>query len=333
MGPRREGIKSGGVSAPHSYNYHCRRLNHDWIGECYLGHEMHFDHNLRVRVLRLLGGVFHESDFNELFLALRQRPRVEPIVEEVGNFVAHREVKNQGIVTKILRNFGTVSKFHYGLVRNKLPLDAQRLPPIAENILRINIEELDQPDIKKSCGLKRKPAKALLNSLLQRMTKNDDGTLALPRNLAEQENNLLQFLLGSLRAKPAFDDEALLRDFIRTLEHNKLLEPGEKNVARSLKAPLALFVLTRLHQSSVILHDGSLASLIASGAGGLLHIIGSSLWEKRGEGSILGGTTMFITSLKVAEYCEGVLSQSDDQTQWLNPIELLPTGKIREISV
>jgi len=58
------------------------------------------ERDLKLRVARLVRGERRTEDLDRLFLGLRQAPRVGSCIREIGDFVAHRNRREKGLITR-----------------------------------------------------------------------------------------------------------------------------------------------------------------------------------------------------------------------------------------
>jgi hypothetical protein len=154
--------------------------------------------------------------------------------------------------------------------------------------------------------------------------------------------------LGKIRDAPVFDDprnpcgdsgptsatapreETLFRDFLFVLEKNRLLEHNEKSLLKTLKAPLALFAIAHMHQTSVSLEDGWSADLWGGHSDDQLQVFASApTWPGSGGSTVLVAAPIFSTSLRPVEWCAPeLLSFPDNGNHWFCGIELTSEAKL-----
>src|SRR5882672_12565751 len=65
------------------------------------------DDDLRHRARRLMDGDFRTGDLDRLFLGQRDRAGNRDCFREIGDFVAHRDTRQKGLVTQVGRDIFT----------------------------------------------------------------------------------------------------------------------------------------------------------------------------------------------------------------------------------
>jgi hypothetical protein len=296
---------------------------------------MSFDKSLRARVQRMLRGSYIESDFNELFLALRQRPYGQKLVTEIGNFVAHRETREQGVATDIISGFVAEMRFHFPQMGGRPPHSADALPADTLDVFRFKFSRMTDQEVSVTCHCKnRKQGKAIFDSVMQKIVPNGAGGLRLAtQRFPTPEYRLLKRLLEVMTVKPAFTGKDLFVQFREALRKNKLLGDAEIAACASIEAPLALFTVGRLHHSSTRLPDGTTAPLVAACDDRTISVMGTGVVGQK-DGRVKSiAFDVFATNLDPATHCEGDLVRGRAAHEaWDGPLELSPAGKLRVIT-
>jgi hypothetical protein len=270
--------------------------------------------DLRSRVERLLKGDFRPDDLTRLFLYARDRCDGRESVQEVGDFVAHRDQRSKGIITRTARDFYTILRF-------KIPnlgqaIDGANLPSDFPEFLTAVLRSLDAKLIKRDTGLSLASARKLLPVIVGKIIHKPDGTIALPPTLSSREVALVTCLSQFIVAKPAFDGDRLFEDFAATLRSHGLLQHSELQQFRSLKAGIVLYAVTVMHQCKVQLGDGTMASLKAHGGVapnsriGVLATVSVPLPGKSGR-LVQIASDMFTTDLDTQANCEEELQNGE----------------------
>lgn len=217
------------------------------------------DPKSRLRVERLLRGDVRPGDLTDLFLYARDRCDGRETVAEVGHFVAHQNERHKGITTRSTRIWFALVKYFVGLMakegRNVLNIEA--LPSSAREYFRAADLLIRASDIKLHTGLSRAKARVLLHSLADRLTKNSDGTWALPAGCTYQELNLVTCVSSYLVTKTAFEPARLVEEFIATLKSNGLISKEEIRAhLQRLEQLIPLYAISVMHNSLIQLGDG-----------------------------------------------------------------------------
>ncbi|TIU47181.1 MAG: hypothetical protein E5W19_23255 [Mesorhizobium sp.] len=278
----------------------------------------HFDAELKVRVERLLSGRFKPDDLTTLFLALRDRADGREAVIEVGDFVAHRDRRNKGIITRTVRDFFLIIRFMFGPEREQAGID--NLPGNIEGILQASFRRVENKTVRLHTGMSRVAAAKVLKGLIERIRTHQNGRhyLWLP---TPGELSLLNCLTSTMRAMPAFNEDGLFDEFAASLAANKLISPRDIRLLASLKGTIALFALTHMHQSIIDLGDGTEARLNASALGDAQgHIVVFASAELNADNKNLTvAHPIFVTSQTLANCDPAIQGESHP---WPFPLEL-----------
>jgi hypothetical protein len=225
------------------------------------------DAKSRLKVQRLLGSDFRSGDLSDLFLFARDHCDGRQTVVDIGDFVAHHSERDRGIITNSTRDFFTVVRYHMStFMPNGLrrPFDGARMPPATKNYFKIAANRIEAKTIREKTRLHRKEAHERLNNIANLLTKNDDETWILPRDLTGIDMKLLECISSYLVLKPAFDSERLIEDFLATLKSNGLITREELRSNRArLGEIVQLFAVALMHNCVVQIDDGTTTQLRA----------------------------------------------------------------------
>lgn len=294
---------------------------------------------LRSRVERLLRGDIRVDDLSRILLWLRFRTYGAASIKELGHFISHSDERNVGLVTDEARDFFFLLPYHTGGAPP--PIDFSDVSSEFPNIISRNLNRTGSDHIKTATGMKRKEAHRILKSITDRFSAPIKGRRSFQAGpqLTPEQMRVLLCALGHLNANAAFSDETLFRDFVFALEKNNLISTNERPLLDNVRAPLALFAISAMHQTNLALESGSSAELLA-GAGGALAkgsdalqvvAIGAHHVARVG-GSLLFATPMFSTELKADEYCEPeLLNFPDNGRLWHVPIEVTADLKLASL--
>jgi hypothetical protein len=138
------------------------------------------DPKSRARVERLLSGTFRPDDLTGLFLYARDHCDGREPVADIGDFVAHHNERDKGIVTRSTREWFAVARYHLPRFGpNGKPLDSEKMPPATRQYFKIAVNRIDPKLIREKTGMRRADAYKRLNDIAERLTQGADGTWAL----------------------------------------------------------------------------------------------------------------------------------------------------------
>jgi hypothetical protein len=284
----------------------------------------------RARVIRLLSDDFRPGDLTDLFLFARDHCDGRETVADIGDFVAHHLERDRGITTRSTREWFVSAKFHMARfgANGTRQLHASRLPSAAQEYFRIAVNRIEAKIIKQQAGFKRAKAYDTMNIIADRMIRNHDGTWCLPANLQPAELRLVECVSSFLVTRPAFEEAQLVDDFVATLKSNGLITTQEIRAHQSvLAAVVPLFAISVIHNSEIILKDGTKTRLIGRADEDGLHVSSHVPTAIPGYPDILVATSMFVSGLDPAVHCSPPLRWRT----WNFEIELGPDKRLTQI--
>jgi hypothetical protein len=208
------------------------------------------DDDLRARARRLVSGDFRTGDLDRLFLGQRSRAHGCACFREIGDFVAHRDTREKGIVTDVGRDvFTSVDVWS---------MDMRGLKPSAADLARAayaNLRLASNEQLQEGCGCRRAVAGNRLRTALSKLEAGEKPT--------EAELRVLRYLGNRFIWKPAFTSNQLFTEFEEVLTRNGIIASDEAAQLGSAKAFLSLYALALMHGSSLLLKDNHRARLFA----------------------------------------------------------------------
>jgi hypothetical protein len=203
-----------------------------------------------------------------------------------------------------------------------------RLPSYFPDFLSANLRRTSPQHFNRNIGFSRATADRLVPEIIRKLTINPDGTLSLSGSHTADEVALVETLCGYIAVREAFTARRLFDDFEATLRSQGLLTKPESRQFQTARNAVTLFAVSVMHNSVVILGDGTRTRLLASPDTGLsvnAHILVTT--AKYNPGYI--SSSMFLAELEPPLFCEALLLA--EQQPWLFDVELLPNGKIGKL--
>jgi hypothetical protein len=215
---------------------------------------------------RLLRGEFRLDDLANLFLYARDRCSGNRAVKDIGDFHAHHNERDRGIITDSTRDwFAVVRYFSWRSYPPGGPnLDYTRMPPATRDYFKIAANRVEPRFIRQHTGLNRAAAQKMMLDLVERLTPNPDGTWALPIKLAVKEGVLVNCVSSQMVVKPAFSGDDLCDGLLSTLKREGLLSRSELRAGtKTLRSTILLFAVAAMHNCVVQIGDGTTTQLKA----------------------------------------------------------------------
>lgn len=272
------------------------------------------DEDLSRRLDRLLRGGRRCDDLDRLFLGLRERPGARASVREIGDFVAHRGQREKGLVTDRARDILTSLESWLRISVQGMSFTRDEVRKVAE----ANLRNASEAQLTARLGMTRAVAKSVL---IQGFKKLERGRNATPR-----EVRTIDYLGGAFIWNPAFTEEALIDDLLHMLGEAGLLKKADRASFRSLSAFVALYVMTLLHGSGVLLDTGraDLSAGFANEEGRLE--VKARLTVSGQPKPVLATVCLFWTTLTAATHCVPPLLE--EGACWARPLEIDADGRL-----
>jgi hypothetical protein len=277
----------------------------------------------------MMRGRFQVDDLTTLFLALRDRAGGRQSVVEVGAFVAHREERTKGYVTKAVREFFV--RIRYLIETRERPATIYDMPPYVAEYLQASAKHMDYKAAKGNARFTRVNVAKALPRLLS-CIRASNGRCFLWPSVTQEDIELFNFLAGTLTFSPLFTEDSLFRDFCDALIENALLEKAERAELDPLKGAIALFAVTYMHQSFVDLGDGIKGYLDAMPYGGGSDTIAvTANVPAIGRKKVTMAHAVFLTERTVENDCAPDLPFADRHPTWDFPLEVGSDKKLRKL--
>lgn len=276
------------------------------------------DTGLRVLVRRILRDDYSADDFSTLLLALRGRSGGRQTIQEIGNFIAHRAERDQGIATERAEDFFIHMQFHAIRFVEKRTVDLSDLPPFFPQYLDATFRLTDDDILRRDTGLNRRQAKRALETTKNHiLTDPSSGKLfILP---TADDVVILRCLTRYIISKPAFTGDMFFREMISILRAQNLLRASEVPHFSVHKNTLILYVVALLHGCTLRFGKGNYAWLMADIDFETATIeVNSTVWSPNSP-RIGFGWPIFTTSCNGSKSCTPELQS---HARWLFYLEV-----------
>lgn len=282
---------------------------------------------LRARVERILSGGHRSDDIMALLLFARDRCDGRESVKEIGDFVAHHEERNKGLVTATTTDWVHIARFHGYALNSGGPIDSTRLPNYFPSYLSATMRRMNPKSFKgNEIGYKR--ARKLLPGIKENLVSNPDGTCRLSHLHTDVDIKLLNKLVSVIVVTPAFDGRQFATDLCEALKSNALLKRNEIDAFMLMEPLFSIFAASKMH-NSVIDAAGLKISLKAAPSGDHLDVI-AVVPIDMGAGKDVGiAAPIFSASMCLPDWCDSALLA--ETNPWHFDIEVTPEGKLARI--
>ncbi len=279
--------------------------------------------DLRHRARRLMAGDYRTGDLDRLFLGQRARAWNCACFREIGDFVAHRDIREKGLVTQVGRDIFTSVDVWSLKMRGRDPSWTDIARAAHANLRLASDEQLNS-----GCGCQRPIARKRLERALAKVDRNEPPT--------NSELRVLEYLGNRFIWKPAFTSDQLVAEFKQVLTRNGIIGKADSEALDGAKAFLSLYALAVMHGSSIVLDSGQKAKLFAGFANQerRLEVKVEIVFNELGK-PLMAPVCLFLTDLHPEDHCDPDLLMPSDPIlfdHWRVPIEVGAGGRLTRIS-
>lgn len=275
--------------------------------------------DLRYRARRLLDGDCRIVDLDRLFLGLRGHSGAQACFREIGDFVAHRDTREKGLVTQIGRDVFT-SLDVWSLKMRGRDWSWDDIARAAYANLRLASDE----QLLNGCGCRRPAAKQRLKRALAKARQGEA--------VSTGESRTLNYLGDSFIWRPAFNAKQLAHEFDQVLHRNGISQRDDGPFPNHVQNFLTLYALTIMHGSAILLENGTKARLFAGFANRERHLeVKVEIVFHELPKPIMAPICLFLTDLYPEEHCSPTLLEQMNPvlcTHWDFPIDIGANGRL-----
>jgi hypothetical protein len=277
------------------------------------------DEDLRHRARRLSAGERRVVDLDRLFLGLRARAGAQACFREIGDFVAHRDTREKGLITQVGRDVFTSVDVWSLKMRGRDPSWAD-IARAAHANLRLASDE----QLRDGCGCERPSAKQRLQRALAKIGRGETPT--------DKQLRTLDYLGNRFIWKPAFTAAQLAAEFKEVLLRTGITQLSDADLSEETRTFLALYALALMHGSSILLENGHRARLFAGFANRQrrLEVKVEIVFDELSK-PLMALVCLFLTDLRPDAHCAPALLMPSDPTlptHWDFPIDLGRDAKL-----
>ena len=272
------------------------------------------DAEIRTRVRRLLEGEPRSADLDRIFLSLRPRSHGRDSVREIGDFVAHREEREKGAVTRRAQDILISARAWTRGLLGETP-DPATIAEVAAANLRTATDE--QLNIR--TGLRRQVVGSVLAQGLKKLERRAELTI--------REQMVIAYLGGAFIWNPVFTDVQLAGDLLHVLGRCGLLPSGSRPEPADFLPFLSLYAVALMHGSALRFADGQKADLRSEHTNkeDLLEVKAMLPVTKQPK-TVQASVCMFWTTLRAVEHCSGRVM--NEPHLWNGPLDIDGQGKL-----
>jgi hypothetical protein len=280
------------------------------------------DDDLRHRAGRLMAGDHRVVDLDRLFLGLRARAGAQACFREIGDFVAHRDTREKGLITQVGRDLFTSVDVWSLKMRGRDPSWADM-----DRAAYANLRLASDEQLRDGCGCQRSSAKQRLQRALAKVRQGERPT--------DKEIRALDYLGNRFIWKPAFTAAQLVTEFKEVLRRTGIIQTSDADLSEETRSFLSLHALALMHGSAIVLENDHRARLFAGFANRHRRLeVKVEIVFNESAKPLIAPICIFLTDLSPELHCAPALLDPSDPTlptHWNFPIDLGPDGKLDRV--
>ncbi|EAZ5086310.1 hypothetical protein CRR46_08530 [Salmonella enterica] len=224
---------------------------------------------------RLNDDNYNDSDIELFFVTLREMPSATKSIIEIGDFVAHSEQRNKGVINEIMLRNSLLANIVSGYDHQVVNKDRNEYPQNFPTLIKLQLKMYNDAEIKANIGLAGGMIKRIRTKLNDKKSYIRDGDICrLAENIGTDEFLVIDFILSFLNGSDGISFELLINEVVALL---KMEIPGvDASIIEDKKKCVFCVLLCLLNNVQYPLLTGSVAETIiaADDSDGRVHIMG-----------------------------------------------------------
>lgn len=244
-------------------------------------------------------------------------------MQEIGDFIAHRDKREKGLITQVGRDVFT-SFDVWSKPMRELPVGRDDVVRAAKANLRLATDD----QIRQGLGMSRQMAAGRLKRAL---SKSAEG-----QGLSSSERDVLMYFGNRFIWRPAFTADQLIGELSTLLPRLDLIDKTDLDGVAAAGTFIALHAVTAMHGSAITLDDGSSARLFAGFAirDHWLEVKVDIAFHELGK-PLLAPICLFLTELPARAFCDPSLLSNRSPIfvdHWATPLEINDEGLLTALN-
>lgn len=203
------------------------------------------------RIKRILTGVYRIDDFNNVFLWLRSRTYGQShLIKDIGDLIAHKHEKNQGIFWERVFDFYNVIRFHYFSTKDANILTKKYL----ENAVTSSLRLMGPSEIRQKTKIPYNDARKLLVEALSKISIDSNGNIVFYEKLSEKESAIFITCFSILNIPDSIKVDDIIFDLKNLLKKHNLLHDIDVFPPDGLRDFISKSMICLLH-GLILYHD------------------------------------------------------------------------------
>ncbi|WP_395697962.1 hypothetical protein [Methylocella sp.] len=219
------------------------------------------DREERISVKRIIENRADRGDYFVIFRYIRQVNGINPIIKDIGHFIAHKYDKNMGSVFSHIEdcftiNFFNIDRMNHQRRNGPLELNPQIVPKSLFNVLRSAARLACKDDLFKYAGYHKQSVPNIIKQIEKRYVPLiGTNYVILKSALTKSEIGLILFLTSMMTGHPIINGDDLIGKMSEALITAKILKKEEQSAfkASDISTNFLLHIVSLLHNSVCVL--------------------------------------------------------------------------------
>lgn len=201
---------------------------------------------VHVRVIRLLNGEARATDFDRLFLWMRENSCGRQSVRDLGDFAAHWSEREQGLTWEHATKYFDALRAHIEVeILKNCDLDLIKRGAVAAFFL-------DSPEsVKQNTGINKQAAQQIINKACSKITGIDYDLKIIQGNFSKKEITFLKRYIGLAPTEQVFSQDDICDDLIFVLKSHNIINDSMVNSINSQKELISAYAITKMHGAKI----------------------------------------------------------------------------------
>ncbi len=287
--------------------------------------------SIQNKVTRFIAGTRNPRDLDAIFLWIRAKSFGLKTVKDIGDFVAHAEEKNQGIIWDRGSLLAAIFHFHIPrIVKHDQPSEAIDVAALTDATWAA-FKMQGAADVKRRTGIGQNQAKRILEKALSKIYMV--GSKVCVDDLNGEEFRIFDLFSTVIVVSPAFDDLRLIREFSECLLKNLFITEAEVPAVMAAREYVAIYAIEKMHLCHLTIENQSPCILSAhvsrESEGAMLSVMCATTVHVGTQTNDLIAE-VFSTTCKAIEWVDETLWRPGVFGSWIVPIEISNSGKLTE---
>lgn len=291
----------------------------------------------RQRAQRLLTDESKIDDLNCLFLFLRQNSHGNKTVRDIGDMIAHSDVRNKGLSLERISDLYEIAKFQALKIAEhpNWKFDLSDAPANLISAMEATFRLLSDEIIKRDTGYPRDQASKALAKLKRCFKTKANGRLTWTGSTPDDRQLALTSCLTSyIVSGPAYDGSKLFAEMVSLLRRHNLIDADQEMRLEAKRPNILLYAIAAMHGVRYRMHNGATVEAEAgwsSDTGDALLGVTASIATDYNEKSVSWAFPIFSTDLRASEWASD-FTPDRPNVHWKVPIELTSEPRLRPLN-